>query len=156
MERVHCFEKEQKVLFGERFQKKVNITIKSKKNTKELLKEYTKSTPDKRPYDDVSPQPPFRQGPHPSSLGQEHHSYQNQGFVPRDGLRKFYSRGGRGNLELQSPCEASIQHKSETKNTRPFKLLFNYQKVQPFVKTLSRKTRENIPLAERLKYFLKN
>ena len=59
MERVRCFEKEQKVLFGERFQKKVNVTIKLKKNTKELLKEYTKSTPAKRPYHDVSPQPPF-------------------------------------------------------------------------------------------------
>ena len=30
---AHCFEKEQKVLFGERFQKKVNETIKSKKKT---------------------------------------------------------------------------------------------------------------------------
>ena len=40
-EGAHCFEKEQKVLFEERFQKKVNETIKSKKKTKELLKEYT-------------------------------------------------------------------------------------------------------------------
>ena len=30
-EGAHCFEKEKKVLFGERFQKKVNETIKSKK-----------------------------------------------------------------------------------------------------------------------------
>ena len=30
-EGAHCFKKEQKVLFGERFQKKVNETIKSKK-----------------------------------------------------------------------------------------------------------------------------
>ena len=33
-EKAHCFEKEQKVLSGERFQKKVNETIKSKKKQK--------------------------------------------------------------------------------------------------------------------------
>ena len=34
--------------------------------------------------------------------------------------------------------------------------LSNYQKVHPFVKTLFKETRENFPLAGRLKYFLKN
>ena len=57
---AHCCEKEQKVLFGERFQKKANETIKSKKKTKELLKEYAKPTPAKRPYHYGSCQPPFR------------------------------------------------------------------------------------------------
>ena len=65
-ERAHCFEKEQKVLFRERFQKKVNETIKSKKKTKELLKEYTKPTPTKYLYYYGSCKPPFQQGPHPS------------------------------------------------------------------------------------------
>ena len=117
----HCFEKEQKVLLGERFQKKVNKTIKSKKKKKELLKEYTKRTPAKRPYHYGSLRPPFRQGPHPSLSGWGYQSYQNQGFVPRDGQRKFHSRGGRGKLKSELPCDTYIQHKSETKNTRPFK-----------------------------------
>ena len=65
-EGAHCFEKKQKVLFEERFQKKVNETIKSKKKTKELWKEYTKSTPAKRPYYYGYHQPPFQQGSHPS------------------------------------------------------------------------------------------
>ena len=63
----HCFQKEQKVLFGESFQKKFNKTIKSKKKTKDLLKEYTKLTPDKDPYHYGYHQLPFRQGLHPSS-----------------------------------------------------------------------------------------
>ena len=58
-EGAHCFEREQKVLFGERFQKKVNETIKSKKKTKELLKEYTKPTPAKRSYHYGARQPSF-------------------------------------------------------------------------------------------------
>ena len=58
-EGAHCFEKEQKVLFGEKFQKKVNETIKSKKKTTELLKEYTKPTPAKRPYRYGSRHPSF-------------------------------------------------------------------------------------------------
>ena len=49
-EGAHCFEKEQKVLFRERSQKKFNETIKSKNKTKELLKEYTKPTLTKRSY----------------------------------------------------------------------------------------------------------
>ena len=57
---AHCCDKEQKVLFGERFQKKANETIKSKKKTKELLKEYAKPTPAKRPCHYGSCQPPFR------------------------------------------------------------------------------------------------
>ena len=49
-EGAYCFDKEEKVLFGERFQKKVNETIKSKRKTKELLKEYTKPRPAKCSY----------------------------------------------------------------------------------------------------------
>ena len=64
---AHCFQKEQKVLFGESFQKKFNKTIKSKKKTKDLLKEYTKLTPAKNPYHYGSHKLPFRQGLHPSS-----------------------------------------------------------------------------------------
>ena len=66
-EGAHCFEKEQNVIFWERFQKKVNETIKSKKKTKELLKEYTKPALAKRTYHYVSRQLPFQQGPHLSS-----------------------------------------------------------------------------------------
>ena len=43
-ERGHCFEKKRKVLFREKFQKKVNKSLKTKKKIKELLKEYTKPT----------------------------------------------------------------------------------------------------------------
>ena len=57
-EGAHFLEKEKKVLFLERFQKKVNETIKLKKEIKELLTEYTKSTPIKRPYYYGSRQPP--------------------------------------------------------------------------------------------------
>ena len=117
----HCFEKKQKVLFEERFQKKVNKTIKSKKKTKELWKEYTKSTPAKRPYCYGYHQPPFQQGPHPSSSERGCQLYQNQRFVPRDGQMKIYSRGGRGKLESEPLCDTYIQHKSGTKNTRPSK-----------------------------------
>ena len=46
--------------------------------------------------------------------------------MPRGGQRKFYSSGGRGKLESQPPCDTSIQHKSEIKNTRPFK----FQRLQ--------------------------
>ena len=56
-------------------------------------------------------------------LRQGHQSYQKQGYVTGDGQRKFYSRGEKGKLESQPPCDASIQHKSETKNTRPFKFI---------------------------------
>ena len=115
------FEKKQKFLFGENFQKKVRETIKAKNKAKELLKEYTKSTSTKRPYHYGSLQPLFRQSPHSSSLGPWHQLYQNQGPVPRDGQRTFYPTGERDKLELQPPCDTSIQHKSETKNTRPFK-----------------------------------
>ena len=72
-EGAHCFEKEQKVLFGKKFQNKVNETIKSKKETKELLKEYTKPTSAKRSYHYGSRQQPFQQVSHP----REHQSYQN-------------------------------------------------------------------------------
>ena len=41
-EGAHCFEKEEKVLSREKFQKKVNETVNSKKKTKEFLKEHTK------------------------------------------------------------------------------------------------------------------
>ena len=54
--------RDKKVLFWERFQKKINETIKPKMKTKELLKKYTKPTPAKRPYHYGSCQPPFRQG----------------------------------------------------------------------------------------------
>ena len=65
---------------------------------------------------------PFNRAPIPV-LRQGHQSYQNQGYVTGDSQRKFYSRGERGKLESQPPCDASIQHKSETKNTRPFKFI---------------------------------
>ena len=132
-EGAHCFEKEQKVLFGERFRKNVSEAIKLKKKTKELLKEYTKPRPAKRPFHYGSHQPPFRQSPDPSSSRRGHQSYQNQGFVPRDGQRKFYSRGRRGKLESEPPCETYIQHKFETKNTRPFKFK-RLQKSSPICK----------------------
>ena len=87
------------LLFGKKFQKKVNETIKPKEKTKKLLKEYTsKSTPAKWAYHYGSRQP-IRQSLCPSSSGRGHHSYQSQGFVPRHGQRKFYFRGGRGKSE---------------------------------------------------------
>ena len=89
--------------------------------TKELLKEYTKSTSAKRRYHYIFRQPTFRQGPHPISSGGWHQSHQNQGFMPRDGQRKFYFMKGDGKLESQSPFNTYIQCKSETKNTKPFK-----------------------------------
>ena len=64
-EGAHCFEKEQKVLFGERFRKKVSEAIKLKKKTKELLKEYTKPTPAKRPFHYGSISRPFDRAPIP-------------------------------------------------------------------------------------------
>ena len=71
-EGIHCFEKEQKVLFAEKFQNKFNKTIKSKKKTKYLLQEYTKPTLAKRPYHYGSYQPLFGQDPHHSSSGRGH------------------------------------------------------------------------------------
>ena len=85
------------------------------------MKEYTKPTLAKHLYHYGSRQPLFQQDPHSSSSTGGHQSYQNQGFVPRDDQRKFYSRGGRGKLESETPCDTYIQHKSETKNTRRFK-----------------------------------
>ena len=67
----------------------------------------------------------------------------------------FIPRGGRGKLESQLPCDTYIQHKSETKNTRPFKFK-QLPKNSPNCKTLFKETREIFPLAGRLKYFLKN
>ena len=66
-EGADCFQKEQKVFLGESFQKKVNETIKSKKKTKDLLKEYTKLILAKHPYHYGSHQLSFRQGLHPGS-----------------------------------------------------------------------------------------
>ena len=117
-EGAHFSGKEQKVLFWEKFQKKVNETIRSKKK-KNFFEGIYQPTPTNRPYHYGSHQLFFPQVPHTSSLVWTHLSYQNQGFMPGDGQRKFYSRGGRGKLESQSLCD--IRHKSETKNTRPFK-----------------------------------
>ena len=150
-EGAHCFQKEQKILFGETFQKKVYETIKSKKKTKELLKEYTKPTLAKRPYHYRSRQPPFQQDPNPCSSRRGHESYQNKGFLPRDGQRKFYSRGGRGKLESHPPCDTYIQHMSQKTKTPDLLNLNNCQKVHPFVKTLFKEIRETFPLAGRLK-----
>ena len=147
-EGAHCFEKEQKVLFGGRFQMKVDETIKSKKKTKELLKEYTKLI--YQAYG--SRQPPFRQGAHPCSSGRGHQSYQNQGFVPRDGQRSFYSRGGRDKLESGPPCDTYIQHNSETKNIRPFKFK-QLQKSSPICKNTFQGDQKNFSLAGRLNIF---
>ena len=73
------------------------------------------------------------------SLGWGHQSYQNQGFVPRDGLRKFYSWGGRGKSESELPCDTYIQHKPK-KHQKPktpdLLNLSDYKKVYPFLKTL--------------------
>ena len=119
-----CFDKEEKVLLGEKFQKKVNETIKSKKKTKGLSKEYiTKPTP-------ARSRQPFRQRPQPNSLGRGHHSYQSQGFMPIDGPIKFYFREGRGKSELQPPWRTFMQYKFETKNTRPSKFK-QQQKCSP-------------------------
>ena len=144
----HCFEKEQKVLLGERFQKKVNKTIKSKKKKKELLKEYTKRTPAKRPYDYGSLRPPFRQGPHSSLSGWGYQSYQNQGFVPRDGQRKFHSRGGRGKLKPGLPWTPTSSISPRPK-TLDLLNLSDHQKPHPFVKTLFKENRETFPLTGR-------
>ena len=89
--------------------------------TKELLKEYAKSTSAKRRYYYVFRLPTFRQGPHPISSGGWHQSHQNQSFMLGDGQRKFNFMGGDCKLESQSPCNTYIQCKSETKKTKPFK-----------------------------------
>ena len=81
--------------FRENISTKVNKTIKSKKKTTELLKEYIKPTSTKRPYHYESCQLQF--------IGRGHQSYQNQGSMPRHGQRKLYSRGGRCKLESQPP-----------------------------------------------------
>ena len=116
-EGAHCFEKKQKVFFGERFQKKINETIKSKKKTKELLKEYIKSTPAKHPYHYGYHQLSFPQGPHPSSLRQGHQPHQKEEFVPRDGQRKFYSReeevNWNHNLHLTPASSISLKPKHQ-------------------------------------------
>ena len=98
-EGAHCFEKEQKVIFEEKFQKKLNRTIKSKKKAKELLKKYTKPTPAKRPYRYGSCHLPFRQAPLSQFTGTGASIVPKSRIVPRDGQRKFYSRGGRDKLE---------------------------------------------------------
>ena len=88
-------------------------------------------------------------------MGRGHQSYQNQGFVTGDGQRNFYSRGGRGKLELEHPLTptSSISPKPKTPDLLN---LNDYQKVHPFAKTLFKETRETFPLAGKLKYFLKN
>ena len=72
-EGTHCFEKKQKVLFGERF----NETMKSKNKTKRVLEGIYQTTPAKCPCHYGLHQPPFRQGLHSNSLGRGHQSYQN-------------------------------------------------------------------------------
>ena len=71
------------------------------------------------------------------------------------GQRKFYSRLGRGKLESELPCDTCIQHKSKTKNIRPFKFQ-RLPKGSPISKTLFKETRAIFPLAGRLQYFLKD
>ena len=70
--------------------------------------------------------------------------------MPGDGQRNSYSRRGRGKLESQPLCDISVQHKFETKNARPFKLMqletfqgdqrnfFSGMKVKVFFKKLGR------------------
>ena len=50
----HCFEMKQNVLFGERFQKKVGKTIKSKTKTTDPLKKCTKPTTAKLPHGSIN------------------------------------------------------------------------------------------------------
>ena len=64
---------------------------------------------------------PFGRVTHPSLSVRGQQSYQNQMFVPRNGQRKIYFQGRKSKLESQLPCDNSFQHKSEIKNTRPFK-----------------------------------
>ena len=58
-EGAHYFKKEQKILFGKKFQKKVNGTMKSENKTKDPWKEYTKPTSAKSPYHYGTRRPPF-------------------------------------------------------------------------------------------------
>ena len=150
-EGAHFLEKEKKVLFLERFQKKVNETIKLKKEIKGLLKEYTKSTPTKRPYYYGSCQPP-RQGPQPSLSERGDQPYKNQGFVSWEGQRKFYYRGGIGKIESQLPCDTSIHHKSETKSIRPFKLN-QLPKSLPICKNTFQGDQRNFSFGRKAKIF---
>ena len=61
--------------------------------------------------------------------------------MPRDGQRKFYFMKGDGKLESQSPCNTYIQCNLKPK-TPNLSNLTEYQKVQPFVIKLFKKTRE--------------
>ena len=54
-------------------------------------------------------------------------------------------------MESKPPCDISIQHKSETKNTRTFKFK-QLQKSSPNCKKIFKKNGETFPLAGRLKY----
>ena len=119
------------------------------------MKEYIKPTPAKRPYHYRSCQLPFRQGPHPSSSGRGHQSYQNQGFVRRDGQRKFYFRRERGKLEPEPLRDTYIHHNSEIKNSRLFKFK-RLPNSSPICKKLLKEARKTFPIAGRLTYFLKN
>ena len=114
--------------FRENISTKVNKTIKSKKKTTELLKEYIKPTSTKRPYHYESCQLQF--------IGRGHQSYQNQGSMPRHGQRKLYSRGGRCKLESQPPILLNLS---------------DYQKIHSPVKTFFKEIWETFPLGGRLK-----
>ena len=118
------------------------------------MKEYIKPIPAKRPYLYRSCQLPFQQGPHPSSSGRGHQSYQNQGFVPREGQRKFYFRRERGKLEPEPPCDTYIHHKSEIKNSRllKFKRLPN---SSPICKSTSQGGQKNFSYSRKVKIFFK-
>ena len=115
------------------------------------MKEYTKPASVKHLYYG-SHQPPFQQGPYPSSSKRGHQSYQNQGSVARDGQIKFYSRGGRSKSEPQPPSDTFIQHKSETKNTRPFKFK-QLQKGSPITKSTFQEDLGNFSSGRKVKIF---
>ena len=72
--------------------------------------------------------------------------------MPRDSQRKFYSRGGRGKLESELPCGTYIQHKSETKNTRPFKFK-RLQKSTPICKNTFQGDQRNFSSNRNVKIF---
>lgn len=154
-EGAKCFQKEEKVLFGEKFQKKVNETIKSKKKTKELLREYSsKPTRAKKPFYGYQQQP-FRGSPQStSSSGRGHQSFQNQGFPPRDGQRRFFSRGGRGKQpKLQPPYDTLSQQDIKSKNTRPFKFK-RIQKHSPICKNAFPREQGKFSSSRKIKIFL--
>ena len=70
----------------------------------------------------------------------------------RDGQRKFYSRGGRDKLESEPPCDTYIQHKSETKNIRPFKFK-RLPKSSPICKNTLPGDQRNFPPRRKVKIF---